>query len=185
MLPAGGLESGVEIGDFRIERRLGAGSMGIVYQARQLSLNRPVALKVLGPALSREPAMLRFQREAQAAARLKHSAIAQVYFIGQDRHICYLAMELIEGASLRKVLDRLGTTATADSSLDAVVRDDLAGEPEARPVRFDQPTEAAAYLPDPLPARAARFPVPRRGPRPGGGPRRGSPAGRAGPGRST
>jgi serine/threonine protein kinase len=151
MLPAGGLESGVEIGDFRIERRLGAGSMGIVYQARQLSLNRPVALKVLGPALSREPAMLRFQREAQAAARLKHSAIAQVYFIGQDRHICYLAMELIEGASLRKVLDRLGTTATADSSLDSVVRDDLAGEAEARPVRFDQPTEAAADLPDPLP----------------------------------
>jgi serine/threonine protein kinase len=147
MLPASGLETGVEIGDFRIERRLGAGGMGIVYQARQLSLNRPVALKVLGQALSREPAVARFQREAQAAARLKHPAIAQVYFIGQDKHLCYLAMELIEGASLRKVLDRLGTTETADSSLDSVVRDDLASDVEARPVRFDQPTEAAALEP--------------------------------------
>ncbi len=137
-----GLESGVEIGDFRIERRLGAGGMGVVYQARQISLNRPVALKVLGQALSRKTDVARFQREAQAAARLKHPAIAQVYFIGQDRHICYMAMELIEGASLRRVLDRLGTTGTADSSLDSVVRDDLAGDDGAAPVRFDQPTEA-------------------------------------------
>jgi|GEM_PF-6976994 len=143
-LPSAGLETGVEIGDFRIERRLGAGGMGVVYQARQISLNRPVALKVLGQALSRKTDVARFQREAQAAARLKHPAIAQVYFIGQDRHICFMAMELIEGASLRKVLDRLGTTATADSSLDSVVRDDLAGDPEAVAIRFDQPTEAVA-----------------------------------------
>jgi serine/threonine protein kinase len=146
-LPASGLESGVEIGDFRIERRLGAGGMGIVYQARQLSLNRPVALKVLGQALSRSTDVTRFQREAQAAARLKHPAIAQVYFIGQDKHICYLAMELIEGASLRKVLDRLGTTATADSSLDSIVRDDLTSDPEAQVVRFDVPTEGASAEP--------------------------------------
>jgi serine/threonine protein kinase len=143
-IPSGGLEAGVEIGDFRIERRLGAGGMGVVYQARQISLNRPVALKVLGQALSRKTDVTRFQREAQAAARLRHPAIAQVYFIGQDRHICFLAMELIEGASLRKVLDRLGTTTTADSSLDSIVRDDLAGDPEAVAVRFDQPTEAVA-----------------------------------------
>lgn len=140
-LPGGSLESGVEIGDFRIERRLGAGGMGVVYQARQISLNRPVALKVLGQALSRPTDVSRFQREAQAAARLKHPAIAQVYFIGQDRHVCFMAMELIEGASLRKVLDRLGTTATAQSSLDSVVRDDLSQDGEAAAVRFDQPTE--------------------------------------------
>ena len=143
-LATSGLETGVEIGDFRIERRLGAGGMGIVYQARQLSLNRPVALKVLGQALSRSTDVARFQREAQAAARLKHPAIAQVYFIGQDKHICYLAMELIEGASLRKVLDRLGTTATADSNLDSVVRDDLSSDPEAQVVRFDVATEGTS-----------------------------------------
>src|SRR3954468_3702289 len=91
-LPGGALEAGVLVGDFRIERRLGAGGMGIVYQARQVSLDRPVALKVLGQALSRGTDVTRFQREAQAAARLRHPSIAQVYYIGQDRHICYMAM---------------------------------------------------------------------------------------------
>ena len=140
--PSAGLETGVEIGDFRIERRIGAGGMGVVYQARQISLNRLVALKVIGQALSRKTDVTRFQREAQAAAKLHHPAIAQVFFIGQDRHICYMAMELIDGASLRRVLERLGTTATVDSSFDSVVQDDLAGDGEARPVRFDEPTEA-------------------------------------------
>jgi serine/threonine protein kinase len=145
----------VEIGDFRIERRLGAGGMGVVYQARQISLNRPVALKVLGQSLSRPTDVSRFQREAQAAARLKHPAIAQVYFIGQDRHVCFLAMELIEGASLRKVLDRLGTTATAQSSLDSVVREDLAQDGEAVAVRFDQPTEATSHSQSPAETKPA------------------------------
>ena len=143
--PAGDLEAGVQIGDFRIERRLGAGGMGIVYQARQISLDRQVALKVLGQALSRGTDVSRFQREAQAAARLRHPAIAQVYYIGQDRHICYMAMELVEGISLRRVLDRLGATTTADTGLDTVVQDDLSHEPEAAAIRFDSPTEA---LPD-------------------------------------
>src|SRR5262245_31601230 len=136
-----GLEAGVTIGDFRIERRLGAGGMGIVYQARQISLNRPVALKVLGQALTRSADVTRFQREAQAAARLKHPSIAQVYFIGQDRHICYLAMELIDGVSLRRVLDRLETTVVSATSLDSVVREELAEEPQAEAVRFDAPTQ--------------------------------------------
>lgn len=139
---AGDLEAGVLVGDFRIERRLGAGGMGIVYQARQVSLNRPVALKVLGQALSRGTDVSRFQREAQAAARLRHPSIAQVYYIGQDRHICYMAMELVEGISLRRVLDRLGAASSADTSLDSAVQEDLSHEPEAAAIRFDQPTEA-------------------------------------------
>lgn len=139
---AGSLEAGVQIGDFHIERRLGAGGMGIVYQARQISLGRQVALKVLGQALSRGTDVSRFQREAQAAARLRHPSIAQVYYIGQDRHICYMAMELVEGISLRRVLDRLGTTNTAESGLDSAVREDLGEEPQAAAVRFDLPTEA-------------------------------------------
>jgi len=68
------LEAGVRVGDFRIERRLGGGGMGIVYLATQVSLDRPVALKVLGPALGRETDIARFQREAQAVARLNHPA---------------------------------------------------------------------------------------------------------------
>jgi len=139
--PVSSLEAGVQIGDFRIERRLGAGGMGIVYLARQTSLNRPVALKVLGQALSRSTDVKRFQREAQAAARLKHPAIAQVYYIGQDRHLCYLAMELIDGISLRRVLDRLGTATETESSLDTAVQMELTEQPSAAAVRFDAPTE--------------------------------------------
>src|SRR5215207_6516004 len=91
------MESGVRIGDFEIEKRLGAGGMGIVYQARQVSLNRRVALKVLGPALSQGSGIARFQREAQAVARLKHPGIATLHFIGQDADLCYHVMELIDG----------------------------------------------------------------------------------------
>jgi len=138
---AGDLETGVQIGDFRIERRLGAGSMGIVYHARQISLNRSVALKVLGQALSRGTDVARFQREAQAAARLRHPSIAQVYYIGQDRHVCFIAMELVDGISLRRVLDRLRTATADDSGLDTAVRDDLSHEPEATAIRFDIATE--------------------------------------------
>jgi serine/threonine protein kinase len=141
LLPGSSLEAGVQIGDFRIERRLGAGGMGIVYQAQQISLNRPVALKVLGQALTQDSDVSRFQREAQAAARLRHPSIAQVYFIGQDRQICFLAMELVEGLSLRRVLDHLSKATANNSGIDTVVHKDLDSEPHARPVRFDLPTE--------------------------------------------
>src|SRR4051812_45593144 len=134
LLTGNALEAGVQIGDFRIERRLGAGGMGIVYQARQVSLNRPVALKVLGQALTRDTDITRFQREAQAAARLRHPSIAQVYFIGQDKHLCFLAMELVEGITLRKALDRLGSTTTHDTSLDSAVLEDMGEQPHARQV---------------------------------------------------
>ncbi len=135
------LEAGVQIGDFRIERRIGAGGMGIVYQARQISLNRPVALKVLGQSLKRPGDLTRFQREAQAAARLAHPGVANIYFIGQDRHICYLAMELVDGVSLRRVLDRLGQANVASNGLDTAAREELAHDDLASPQRFDQPTE--------------------------------------------
>ncbi|HUE70387.1 MAG TPA: serine/threonine-protein kinase [Pirellulaceae bacterium] len=138
------LEAGVQIGDFRIERRIGAGGMGIVYQARQVSLNRPVALKVLGQSLKRPSDLTRFQREAQAAARLSHPGVANIYFIGQDRHICYLVMELVEGVSLRRVLDRLGQSTVASCGLDSAAREELAHDDLATPIRFDQPTEELA-----------------------------------------
>jgi serine/threonine protein kinase len=134
------LEAGVQIGDFRIERRIGAGGMGIVYQAWQVSLNRPVALKVLGQSLKRPGDLARFQREAQAAARLSHPGVASIYFIGQDRHICYLVMELVEGVSLRRVLDRLGQATAPHSGLDTAAREELAHQDLAKPLRFDQPT---------------------------------------------
>jgi serine/threonine protein kinase len=116
--------------------------MGIVYLARQVSLNRLVALKVLGTALTDHSEIARFQREAQAVARLDHPGIARIHFIGQDRQVCYIAMEYIDGASLRDVLKRLLTARDPSHSIDAVVAGATTGQDEATEVRFDQETEA-------------------------------------------
>jgi len=103
--PVVGLEPNLQIGDFRIEQRLGAGGMGVVYQAVQLSLNRRVALKVLpfGPTAG-APAVERFRREARAAAQLCHPGIVTVFAEGAERNVCYFAMEMIEGRNLDAVI---------------------------------------------------------------------------------
>src|SRR5215468_1488886 len=93
------------LGDFEIVREIGRGGMGVVYEARQLSLNRKVALKVLKSGLGFNPeAVQRFQREAEAAAKLPHPSIVPVYAIGQVNDIHFFAMELIEGPSLAEVI---------------------------------------------------------------------------------
>ncbi|GJQ25442.1 MAG: hypothetical protein HBSAPP02_04740 [Phycisphaerae bacterium] len=100
-------QPGSRLGDFEIVSEIGRGGMGVVYRARQLSLNRIVALKVL-PALAGadDKAVSRFVREAQAAARLHHTNIVPVYAQGQqDGHFFY-AMELIDGESLDRVIRR-------------------------------------------------------------------------------
>ena len=115
------LEAHVQIGDFRIEERLGAGGMGIVYRARQISLNRIVALKVLGSALSRSSDIVRFQREAQAAARLNHPNIATVHFVGQDDELCYMAIEYIDGPTLARIIRCLATSGDPKLNLGTVL----------------------------------------------------------------
>jgi serine/threonine protein kinase len=143
------LEAGVRIGDFRIVRRVGAGGMGIVYLARQVSLNRLVALKVLGTALNCEADKTRFQREAQAVARLNHSGIAQVHFIGQDSHVCFLAMEYVDGVSLREVINRLRAANDPGMSIDSVLGETPKEVDGAKVVRFDDAT--ATYTPEATP----------------------------------
>ncbi len=102
------LRPGTLLGDFEVESPLGSGGIGVVYRARQRSLNRPVALKVLRPGLAlTRKAVARFQREAQAAAKLHHTNIVAVFAEGEDRGVCFYAMELIEGQSLDRVLRRL------------------------------------------------------------------------------
>lgn len=128
----------IRIGDFEIIRQLGAGGMGIVYLARQTSLNRQVALKVMGASLTRDSDMIRFQREAQAVAKLCHPNIASVHFIGQDDKLCYMAMEYIDGVSLRNQLERLSQTIDPNDSIDKCE------EPQpvrAQLVRFDKLNE--------------------------------------------
>src|SRR5215470_7727825 len=96
------------LGDFEVLREIGRGGMGIVYEARQVSLNRKVALKVLSGGLGLTPkAVQRFRREAEAAARLHHTNIVPIYATGEQDGTHFYAMELIEGPSLDNVLRQL------------------------------------------------------------------------------
>ena len=92
-------------GRYRIERLLGAGGMGEVFEATQLNLGRSVALKVLLPryAVSDE-AVIRFEREARVAAAIDHPGVIRVYDWGESSGAVYLAMELLRGHTLRTLV---------------------------------------------------------------------------------
>lgn len=96
------------LGDFRILREVARGGMGIVYEAEQQSLGRRVALKVLmGGALAQGKRRLRFQREAEAAARLHHTNIVPVYGVGQHEETSFYVMQFIDGQGLNTVLHEI------------------------------------------------------------------------------
>src|SRR5256714_4677975 len=108
MSPMNQPESMRRLGDFEIVRELGRGGMGVVYEARQVSLNRKVALKVLSGGLGLTPkAVQRFRREAEAAAKLHHTNIVPVYATGEEDGTHFYAMELIDGPSLDHVIRQL------------------------------------------------------------------------------
>ncbi len=96
-------------GSFMLLQLLGAGGMGGVYRARDEGLNREVAIKVMLKSLGDDPQFVEtFQREAQAAARLNHRHIAQIYAFGQEKGQPYIAMELVSGGSLDKMMGEQG-----------------------------------------------------------------------------
>jgi len=95
-----------QIPELEILELIGQGGMGAVYKARQKSLGRIVALKVLKPELAAVPEFAeRFAREAKSLAQLNHRNIVTVHDFGQRDGLCYLVMEYIEGANLRRVLE--------------------------------------------------------------------------------
>jgi len=102
------LEPNVRLGDFKVIKRIGAGGMGVVYQAQQVSLNRRVALKVLPVGLADDHrAVDRFHREAKAAAKLQHTNVVAVYAEGVEQGVCYYAMELVEGKGLNELIGEM------------------------------------------------------------------------------
>jgi serine/threonine-protein kinase len=101
--------TGRTLGDFHILRRIGTGGMGQVYLARQLSLKREVALKLLRGELSENPtALARFNAEAQAVAKLNHPNIVHIHFIGEADGLRYMVLEYVDGRNLRDYLARKG-----------------------------------------------------------------------------
>ncbi len=93
-------------GRFRIERQIGVGGMGTVYSAEQLGLGRSVAIKVISAQAAASPlARRRFEREARVASALRHPNAVEIYDFGCHEDTMYLVMELLQGASLRTLVD--------------------------------------------------------------------------------
>jgi serine/threonine protein kinase len=97
------------LGPYRVLKVLGAGAMGVVFQAEDPHLRRPVALKVMRPSLAASPEFhRRFLREARLAAAIEHEHIVTVYQVGEDRGFPFLAMQLLRGRTLEDRLERAG-----------------------------------------------------------------------------
>jgi serine/threonine protein kinase len=108
MPPRGAVDSAKRIGDFELVREIGRGGMGVVYEARQISLDRRVAVKLLPFAAVLDSRQIaRFKHEAQAAAQIHHPNIVPVFAIGVERGVHYYAMQYIDGQPLDRAIEEM------------------------------------------------------------------------------
>lgn len=109
--------TGQMLGGYKITKKIGAGGMGAVFLARQVSLDRDVALKVLPAQLANNPElMMRFTREALSAAQLTHHNIIQVFDVGSEDAVHFIAMEFVKGKSLRELIKADGKLSMDDAA---------------------------------------------------------------------
>jgi eukaryotic-like serine/threonine-protein kinase len=121
------LAAGTRVGPYRVVGPLGAGGMGEVYRARDDRLSRTIALKVLPGGFSADAGRLdRFEKEARAASSLNHPNIVTIYEIGASDSLAYIAMELVEGRTLRDLLESGPIPLRRLLSLAAQIADGLA-----------------------------------------------------------
>src|SRR6266581_4197541 len=99
------LSPGARVGPYEVQSPLGAGGMGEVYRARDTRLGREVAIKVLSEEVASDPSRLkRFEKEARSASALNHPNIVTIYDIGSADSVSYIAMEKVDGKTLREIL---------------------------------------------------------------------------------
>src|SRR5262245_10398959 len=121
------LAAGSRLGHYEILAPLGAGGMGEVYRARDTRLGRDVALKVLPQEVASDAGRLRrFEKEARSASSLSHPNIVTVFDVGTDNATSYIAMELVEGVTLRQLLVEGAMPLKKLLTLSAQVADGLA-----------------------------------------------------------
>ena len=103
-------------GRYEIVRSLGQGGMGMVYLARDRTLDEPIAIKVLRPDFARDPSMAqRFKSEIKLARRVRHRNVAAIHDFGEDSGLLFISMEFIDGVDLKQVLRQKGAFPPAEA----------------------------------------------------------------------
>ena len=142
-------EEGQTLGPYRIQTRLGAGSMGEVYRALDTRMGRQVALKILPESLAHdEDRRRRFEQEARLAAALNHPNIMAIYDVGLDRHPPYIVAELVPGESLRALIGKAPLPVRKVVDIAAQIASGLAAAHAAGIVHRDLKPENAIVTPD-------------------------------------